>query len=196
MGIVVQHEKGRWSLYQSQSYEGIKALLTERKQTLNRQISDLELVKSDFSKLQINDHSFTNLQYYKWIHAVSLIYTKLAQSKSLRAVYNPSKSLEYSFYSTEELSHILIDNKIESKEILTDSAISKQYANNLNWHTQHQVKFLAESKMETFHADHLITDNTFYFIAFADEIIWVEITNPIFVEAQKVIFDQLRDSIK
>jgi len=122
---------------------------------------------------------------------VSLIYTKLAKAKILRAFFNPAKSVEYSNYSVKDLSNLLIKNQIDSREILTENSIAREYAKNLQVYKKHQTRFIKEESMNNFQADYLIVDDSFYFIAFSEEIMAIEINNKIFVDAQKIIFDQL-----
>ena len=190
--FIIHKNIWRWNLHRSIWFDWLKALLESKKQVITKQIWWLHDMKNEFSKIKINDYTFTNLEYYKWINAINLIYNKLWQSKTLRAIYNPLKSIEYSNYSIIELSNNIIEHQIESREILTESSIWREYANHFKWLSRHKVKFISVSEMEEFHADHLIADDTFYFISFSNEIIWIEIKNPVFVNAQKVIFDQLR----
>ncbi|NCQ82118.1 hypothetical protein GW750_04935 [bacterium] len=78
---------------------------------------------------------------------MQLIYTKIAKSTTLRAVYNPQKSLEHSHYTIQDLANILITNNIKSFEILPNNHTAKKYAQLLNTNINH-VKYLQESDLE------------------------------------------------
>ena len=113
----------------------------------------------------------------------------------MRAFFNPEKSIQRSNYSIQELSNIIIQNKLDSREVLPENTFSKKYAKNLQDYEQHQTKFILEKDMNDFQADYLIVDDVFYFIAFSDEIVAIEIHNDIFVKAQQIIFDQLWEKL-
>ena len=191
LGYIIPSEQQRWFTYTSLSYEGIKANLVEEKLSIDKKMAGLDAIKNEFEKIAILDHSFTNINHYQWPNTVSLIYTKLAKAKILRAFFNPAKSVEYSNYSVKDLSSLLIKNQIDSREILTENSIAREYAKNLQVYKKHQTRFIKEESMNNFQADYLIVDDSFYFIAFSEEIMAIEINNKIFVDAQKIIFDQL-----
>jgi len=188
---IISHKKEKSFLYSSLSYEWIKSILTAKQLETSKQLQQLEMIEPEFQKLQINDASFTTIEYYTWPNAVSMIYNKLSDSKTLRAIYNPQTTLKNSNYTIEQLAWILIDNKIQSKEILLTSEISRSYGDYITQHDGHEIAYITNTSDIEFHADCLITDDTFYFIAFGKENVWIEITNKTFVDSQKIIFDQL-----
>lgn len=188
---LLSEKKWKWYYYTPIDMDGIEWVLMKKKLSIQKQITTLPTIKNEFEKLKIIDHSFTNIQYYRWIQAISTIYKKIQYSKTLRAVFNPEKWVEYSDYWPKELSDIIIKNGISSFEILGESVIAWEYQSMMKFYDNHEIKILPQSEMSQFHADHLITDDKFFFITFGEEILWIEITNKIFVEAQKVIFDGL-----
>lgn len=189
---LIAEKKWKGYYYTAIDTDGIEWVLMTQKLQIQKNISQLNTIKQEFEELKVIDHAFTNITHYKWLNAISTIYKKVQHSKTLRAVFNPEKWIEYSNYSTQELTEIMVSNQIESYEILWESQISDDYASMMENHDTHQVKILPQSEMSQFHADHLITDDKFFFITFWEEILGIEITNKIFVDAQKVIFDSLR----
>jgi len=189
---ILKQEYGKWSLYSSLSYEGIKSRLTQQQLALSKKAEHLETIKTEFEKIAIDDQSLSRINHYTWRNAMSIIYTKLAQSSSLRAIYNPEISVSYSNYTTKDLADLLITNTIDSREILISSPLATDYASHFHNTKKHQTVLIDHSMLPSFDADRLITDDAFYFISFWPQIVAIEITNTSFLHAQKAIFDQLR----
>ena len=189
--LLLQREQSRWFAYSALSYEWLQWLLTDKKQHIAKQLVSLESVKQDLSALQLYNHWFSTIEHYTWPHVVNLIYSKITDSSVVKAVFHPTNSLLHSNYMVEELVELIANNTKESREIICDDNNGQKYARLMAWHIKHDVKLLSEHDMEQFNADYLITDDAFYFIALAEEIVGIEIRNPIFVQAQHMMFDQL-----
>lgn len=191
---IVQKQKSRWWLYSSVGYDWLESLIETKKMKLSQQANWLKSIKLELSKLEINDFNFTNIEYYKWTQAITLLYNKINKSDEMRSIYNVDKSIKYSNYTMEQLAWNPLKNKKMTREIIWDTKLWEEYASYFEWKKDLQVKLVPKEAISWFHADQIITDTHFYFITFGEEIIGVEIKNKIFVESQKIIFDLLRDN--
>lgn len=188
--FITTEKKERWHLYSAIHYTELQWILRHRQLIANQQLSQLEHLKADFNELASRGQSLQNIQRYQWKHAVSVIYEKVNTSNTMRAIYNVDESLKHTNYSLSDLSWNVLKNKDWSKEILYDSPHAREYLSHFSDTNNHSIKFLRE-EIQTFSADQIITEDAFFYVSFDEVLLWIEITNSTFVEAQKVIFDSL-----
>lgn len=189
--LLSQEKKWKGSLYAPTWVETIISLLESKKQSLQKKINSAESLKSEFEKLKVMDHSLTHITHYTWLSAIDLIYTKIQKASYVKAIFDPERSRQRTKVSIEDLVNVIKPFTFSSQEILVRSTDAKQYKKLMGRTKKHQTKLIDAH----FEADQIITDIWFYFITFWQQIVCIEITNPIFIQTQEMIFDRIRESL-
>lgn len=189
--LVSQEKKWKASLYSPTWIETIISLLESQKQALQKKIDSAESLKSEFEKLKIIDHSLTHITYYTWASAIDLIYTKIQKASYVKAIFDPERSVQRSNYTVEDLVKVIKPYLFLSQEILVNNPAGIKYKKLMWKWKKHQTKLIDAQ----FDADQMITNIWFFFITFGKQIVWIEITNPVFINTQEMMFDRMWESL-
>jgi sugar-specific transcriptional regulator TrmB len=132
------------------------------------------------------------VKIYQWKEALSIIYHQVKQTSTIRTIFTLEVAREFLSEETiQDVHWTHKENKAHKKILLAHSQEAQQEIKTLQekWF---EVKIL----LSTFptHADIMIMDHKVLFVSYGEIIQALEITQPLFVQAQRSMFESIRQN--
>ncbi len=145
-----------------------------------------------FQQLMQWTHIVPQVKLFQWEEALSHIFSQIKQSQTIRTIYSPETLDQYITKDKSTSVHKAHEQqKTHKKVLLVPDSKSDQEAKNLlrQWF---EVKILPE--WFPLHADIIVMDEKMYFLQYGNPMQAIEIIQPLFVNAQRALFDMIWES--
>jgi predicted transcriptional regulator len=133
------------------------------------------------------------VKMYQWKDALSIIYHQVKQTKSVKTIFSVEITNEFWWeHTVDDIHETHQAHRIDKKILLIDSnkALTEKKRLLGMWF---QVKILDAAFPVL--ADIMIMDEKMLFVSYEKQIQALEIVQPIFVQAQRVMFDSIRNTL-
>jgi len=193
--LLKSQQTTKWTTFSAVWAEEILIMLAKQQEDLSKNIKLLEEHKEEFQMMGISQ--FKNLpavNYYEGTDAVYMVYNNYTKAKNPMALFDIDSAITFLNFTIEELVNIPGEGTGNTKEILLSSENAKKYKKLLH-SKKNQVKLL-DTDSSKMHSDTIITDDTYYHIAYSERPIIIEIRNDIFLQTQKLFFMELWNRLK
>lgn len=190
----------RGNYYRAITPDELIALIKNKKNQFDETIKKVEAMKPAIIELANQSKYIPKVQYYEGAETIALIYEKINQAKERYFISDMDTIMDFMqrtpLQAVKEFTH----KTGNSIEILIDTPRAREYARlkkklEKKWTYTFKIKFL-EAKDEYIKSDNVLIDWSYFHIAYGDQLIGIEINNPIFYQTQKVIFEKLWESLK
>ncbi len=192
--FLVSHAEVKWFSYSAIWVEQIIWLLKEKKNQLNHHIKVLKSNTELFDINFFNTQNLPQIKYYEGIESLNLIYSKYHAAKNNYSFFDIDAAVEYMWQDLDYFCKIAKQHTWVTKEILKKSKIAQTYAKMVS-SEKHQIKFISLDDKQSFFSDNMLFDGRYYHISYTENIMAIEINNPVFYETQKILFEQLRERL-
>lgn len=186
-GYISKNKRNQTLTFYAISIQELAAIMEDKVQHRSRK-KDLLLHSTDqFQQLMRGSHVVPQVKMYLWDEALHHIFQQIKQSKTIRTMYSP-ETLEL-FIPTEHVRSIHKaheTSKTHKKVLLVPDSRTHQEADILLWQW-FEVRIVSDGF--PVHADIVIMDEKMYFLQYSSQIQVIEIIQPVFVNAQKALFD-------
>jgi predicted transcriptional regulator len=191
--FLLSHKEKRGYTYSSISADEIISMLERKEASIRKSIDAVKSQKDIFEKSFIGFYDVPKINYYEWLDALQLIYSKYRAAKENYSFFDIDKAMQYTWYDLAYFVDIGKKHIGNTKDILIYSENAKKYAKAVKgkWY---QVKFIKAEDV-SIESDNILFDGLYYHISFGTSIVAIEINNPIFYKTQKLLFESLRDRL-
>ncbi|USN55902.1 MAG: hypothetical protein H6765_05035 [Candidatus Peribacteria bacterium] len=128
---------------------------------------------------------------YHGSDAISIIHEQVKHSHSVRTIFSAQVAQEFLSAATIVAMHEAHKEKhVNKKVLLLEDPLATSEQQRLQ-----QLGFAVKICNIAFplHADLMILDHKVFFVSYAERIQAIEIVQPLFVQAQRAVFDNTRD---
>ena len=190
----------QWNYYRAITPDELIVLIKGRKAEFDAIIKKVETMKPAIIELANQNKYIPKVQYYEGEGTIALIDEKINKAKERLFISDMDTIMDFMQWTPLQAAKAFIHKNGYSHEILLDSPRAREYAKikkriAKKWSYTFQIKFLPTGK-EYIKSDNILIDGSYFHIAYGDQLIGIEINNPIFYQTQKVVFEQLRKSLK
>ena len=186
--------------YRAITPDELIALIKDKKSQFDEIIKKVETMKPAIVELANQSKYIPKVQYYEWEGTIALIDEKINKAKERFFISDMDTIMDFMQWTPLQAAKAFIHKSWFSMEILLDSPRAREYAMikkkiTKKWSYKFEIKFL-DAKKEYIKSDNILIDGSYFHIAYGDQLIGIEINNPIFYQTQKVLFEQLWKSLK
>jgi len=186
--------------YRAITPDELIALVKDKKSQFDEVIKKIEAMKPAIVELANQSKYIPKVQYYEGEGTIALIDEKIDRAKERYFISDMDTIMDFMQWTPLQAVKAFIHKAGNSLEILLDSPRAREYAKLKKklvkkWLYTFTIKFLPVGK-QYIKSDNILIDWSYFHIAYGDQLIGIEINNPIFYQTQKILFEQLRKSLK
>lgn len=191
-----QHEPS-WVVYSVRWPQELIALLEKKKNDLERISTELKQHEDLFSEYQYINTSASKIYVHYWLEAIEVIQSN--NPKEWWCFFWDINAFKETFnWSLEDIIKSFFEWEIyTSQSIMVESDLAIQYKKIVTekYWKLHKIKFLPKS-IKRLESDTMLMDNKYLHISYKNPITAIEVKNPTFFEAQKIMFEGLWASLE
>ncbi len=186
--------------YRAITPDELIALIKDKKSQFDEVIKKVETMKPAIVELASQNKYIPKVQYYEGEGTIALIDEKINNAKERYFISDMDTIMDVMQRTPLQAAKAFIHKSGYSLEILLDSPRAREYAKlkkklAKKWSYTFTIKFLPTDK-QYLQSDNILIDGSYFHIAYGDQLIGIEINNPIFYQTQKILFEQLWKSLK
>ncbi len=186
--------------YRAITPDELIALIKDKTLQFEEIIKKVEAIKPAIVELANQSKYIPRVQYYEGEGTVTLVEDKIRSAKEKYFISDMDAIMDFMQWTPLQAAKAFIQKYGHSMELLLDSPRAREYAKIKKklvkkWSYTFEIRFLPLEN-QYFQSDNILIDGSYFHIAYGDQIIGIEINNPIFYQTQKLLFDKLRESVK
>lgn len=190
----------KWNYYRATTPDELIALIKNKKSQFDEIIEKVEMMKPTIIELSNQSKYIPKVQYYEWEGTIALIDEKISKATERYFISDMDTIMDFMQWTPLQAAKAFIHKFGYSKEVLIDTPRAREYAKIKKKITKKssykfEIRFL-DTKKEYIKSDNILIDWSYFHVAYGDQLIGIEINNPIFYQTQKILFEQLWESIK
>lgn len=186
--------------YRAITPDELIALIKGKKSAFDEIIKKVETMKPAIIELANQSKYIPKVQYYEGEWTIALIDERINKATERYFISDMDTIMDFMQWTPLQAAKAFIHKSGYSNEILLDSPRAREYAKikqklAKKWAYTFEIRFLP-TKKQYIKSDNILIDGSYFHIAYGDQLIGIEINNPIFYQTQKILFEQLRKSLK
>ena len=194
--LLFEQKEPSGALYSARGPKELSALFDKRKRDIDRLSLDLKQYAYLFDEYQYLDTQAPKVLIHYGVEAIEVIQSQNPTSFGYFLWDIDVYQEKFQFPLEEIVDKFFEGESYHSKSIMVRSELAEEYNRLIDkrYWGQHQARFLKDEVM-AIQSDTMLMDDRYLHISYKDPVTAIEVQNPTFFDAQKIMFEGLWSSL-